>query len=702
MRTAKYILCALALACTAALEGQSGTEMRETFLSAEGDILYEDYAEALPKYLNLIKIYPDNFNFYYRLGQCYLNTPGQKEESIPYLEAAVQHISTDYRKGKFHETGAPYDALYLLANAYRISNDPDRAIETYNRFLKEVDTRIYDTTLVRFQIQTCINAREMMKKPVYVVEKNLGNTINGRFSEYNPVMSSDESSLLFMRELQFYDAVFWSKKINRQWSEPVNLTPQLGVDEDYYTSSLTADGKTLLLYRIDTYDGNIYLSRLSGDTWSHVEKLNGNINTKYWESNATMTRDGKKIYFTSNRRESIGGLDIFVSERDSTGDWGPAVNLSPVINTVYNEETPSLANNDRTLFFSSRGHYNMGGYDIFRSDLDADGRWGAPVNIGYPVNTTDDDLFFMPLGEGNRGLMARFTDNKADRMDIFSYEIWSERNPRNFIVTGKAGIRGLLSEYLQPVMITTVNIDNKKETITSTDSLTGLFSMKLPQGSYNFTFSSDNARPLTQNHEMPLTYKGDTVRLNPVILESTDSVAFMKIFADTAMTVSGADPVNIDLLAEKMSILDIDLIPPDSIGITERHRLNDTTFTFSFVPQKGGSTVSFTLTDRYGNDTTAKVSVVRSDIASMNIPLYREIIRAPRPLSEPSGRQATDTVKAFADTLAASMVPAPGSETVTGAHNGRWCRLWWLLIPVVLIIFFIAGKKRNEKKKKKE
>jgi tetratricopeptide (TPR) repeat protein len=702
MRRAKYILCALALACTATLTGQSRSELREMFVSAEGDMLFEDYAEALPRYLNLLKIYPQNFNFYYRIGQCYLNTPGQKEESIPYLETAVQHIDPEYRKGKFNETGAPYDALYLLANAYRIHNDLDKALETYDRFLKEVDTEVYDTTLVRFQVQTCLNAREMMKRPVYVVEKNFGSPINGRFSEYNPVMSADENSLLFTRELQFYDAVFWSEKINGQWTEPVNLTPQLGVDQDYYTSSLSADGKTLLLYRIDTYDGNIYLSRLRGDTWSHVEKLNGNINTKYWESNATMTRDGKKLYFTSNRRESLGGLDIFVSERDSTGDWGPAVNLGPLINTGYNEETPFLANNDRTLFFSSRGHYNMGGYDIFRSDLDANGRWGVPVNLGYPVNTTDDDMFFLPLGAGNRGLMARFSDDGAGRMDIYSYQIWSDRNPRNFFVTGKAGIRSLLTGYLQPVWITAINnADNRQEVTVSTNPATGLFSLRLPQGSYNFTFSSDDAMPLSQNIEMPLTYKGDTVRINPVILESTDVAAFMKILADSVMKVSGPDPVSIDLLTERMSILDIDVIPPDSAVITEHHQLSDTTFTFSFMPQIGKSMIRFTLTDRFGNDTTAGVAVIRSDRVRRQIPLYREIISAPLPPSQPSARQVTDTVKAVADTLSAPPAPA-GKETVTGIHNAKPCWLWWLLLPAALIIFFIIRKRKKKERNEKE
>ncbi len=429
MRGIKYIICIILAVHVLSLAGQSRSDLRELFAAAEGDLLFEDYAEALPKYMSLLQMYPENYNLYFRIGQCYLNTPGEKDQSIPWLETASGHIDPDYRGGRLKESGAPYDALYFLANAYRINNNFDRALETYELFLKDVDTEKYDTALVRFQIQTCHNARTMMRKPVFITEANLGQGVNDRFSEFNPVISADEKTLLFTRELQFYDAIFWSRKTEDNWTEPVNLTPQLGVDQDYYTSSLSPDGKTLLMYRIDTYDGNIYTSRLIGDTWTKVEKLNGNINTRYWESHATMSSDGERLYFTSNRRESLGSLDIFVSARDSLGNWGPAVNIGPEINTVYNEDTPFLANNDRTLFFSSRGHFNIGGYDIFRSDLDENGEWSTPVNIGYPLNTTDDDLFFNPVGDGNRAYHARFSDEGFGRMDLFACNIYTEGPP---------------------------------------------------------------------------------------------------------------------------------------------------------------------------------------------------------------------------------------------------------------------------------
>ena len=702
MRRAKNLLFALTLMCTVSLAGQTRSELREMFISAEGDILFEDYAEALPKYLNLLQFFPENYNYYYRVGQCYLNTSGEKDKSISFLETAAQNINPQYRAGKFRETGAPYDALYYLANAYQIGNELDKAIETYGLFMKEVDPEVYDTNLVRFQIETCYHARDMMRKPVYIVEKNLGDVINQRFSEFNPVISADEKSLLFTRELQFYDAVFWSVMKDGRWTNPLNLTPELGIDQDYYTSSLTGDGKTLLLYRIDRYDGNIYESKLTGDKWSDVKRLNDNINTKYWESHASLSNDGKKIYFTSNRKESIGGLDIFVSERDSTGDWGLAVNLGPEINTIYNEETPFLANNDRTLFFSSRGHYNMGGYDIFRSDLDEKGEWGTPVNIGYPVNTTDDDLFFVPVGKGDRGYMSKFSSDGYGKMDIYRYDIYSDLNPRNFIITGRAGINNLLSEFQQPVKISAVNnLDTKREISVLTNPATGIYSFRLPQGSYRFIFTSDDALTISQNREIPITGKSDTIRIEPVTLYPTDGVARLKLLSDTAINVTSAEPVPFNLIVENRSVLDIDVLSPDSTMSSEKHLINDTTFTYNFPPPPGESRITFNLTDRFDNHASVTARVTRSAPARKARPLYREIPVRPKTETAAGEKVKTqDTVRPETRIV----TPAVNNEVVTTAktENEGHDWLWWLLLLPVLIIFFILlrRKKKNEEKDK--
>ncbi len=739
MRRAKYILCMILMVHAVSLAGQSKSDLRELFVSAEGDMLFEDYPEALPKYLSLLQMFPENFNLYYRIGQCYLNTPGEKDKSIPWLETAAGHINPSYRAGRLRETGVPYDVLYMLANAYRIANDFDRALETYELFLREVDTEKYDTALVRFQMQTCDNARIMMRKPVSVVDANLGGTINERFSEFNPVVSADEKTLLFTRELQFYDAIFWSRKINGNWTDPVNLTPQLGVDQDYYTSSLSPDGRTLLMYRVDTYDGNIYMSRLQGEAWSEVEKLNGNINTRYWESHATISSDGKKIYFTSNRKESIGGLDIFVSARDSSGHWGPAVNLGPGINTVYNEETPFLARNDSTLFFSSRGHFNMGGYDIFRSDLGEDGKWSTPVNVGYPLNTTDDDLFFTPVGRGDRGFFARFADDGFGRMDLYSCDIYSDLNPRNFIVTGRAAVSNLLTEFPQPVKVTAVNSNDAAKMIKAlTNPVTGLYSLFLPHGTYNINYDSEEALPESLEIELLPDRPGDTVKIEPVILEETDFSAYLRLVSDTLLKVNSADPVSIELIAEEKSILEIEVLSPDSMVVTEQYRITDTAFTYTLRPEKGDSRVSMLLTDRFGNDTTTAVTVRRTDVATRaEKPLYRKIqVRPAGDRTESAGTAGADATAGAAGTTDATegaagatnqSSGAAGTTDVTGAasgasdagsasgnpatagegqenegNGGQRCNWWWLIVAAAFILFLLLWRRRKKDKKEME
>jgi hypothetical protein len=428
-----------------------------------------------------------------------------------------------------------------------------------------------------------------------------------------------------------------------------------------------------------------------------VEKLNDNINTKYWESHATLTQDGRRLYFTSNRKESLGGLDIFISERDSTGAWGPAKNLGPAINTEYDEETPFLANNDRSLFFSSRGHHNIGGYDIFRSDLDEKGEWGAPVNIGYPVNTTDDDLFFMPVGKGNRGYLSRFSTEGYGKMDIMTYDIYSDLNPRNFFITGRAGINNLLSEYQQSVEVTAVNNADTKRVISAlTNPETGQYSFRLPQGSYRFTFTAPDAMTMSQSYEMPVTNKSDTVSIDPVTLNNTDVSAYLKLLGDTVVNVTSADPVLFGLIVEKMSVLDIKVLSPDSTLSAEQHLMNDTTFTYSFVPPRGDSRITFNLTDRFANTASAAVRVTRSDRAHAQKPLYKEL--PVRPPSETVVETTlADTGAGNPDTTAVAPATVDDEVTPDTAKVDGYSSLWWLLLLAAFIIFFILWIRRRKK-----
>ena len=594
------------------LFSQSREETRNSFYDAESWILFESYKDALPIYLQLLKKNPDNANYKYRIGQCYMNIPGEKAKAISYLEAAVKNIDPKYKEGKFNETGAPYDALYYLANAYRINNQIDKALKVYGQFRKNLNPEVYDSTVVNLQIQSCLNAKELMKMPLFVKVKNIGRTINGANNDFNPVISEKEDLIVFTRSEAFYDALLYSTKVNGVWTEPKNMNEILKVDRDLFPTSLSKDGKDLYLYSSADYDGNIYMTRFENGTWSPIVKLNDNINTKYWESHATISHDNKKLYFTSNRKGTYGGLDIYVSSRDSTGDWGPAVNLGPVINTPYNEETPFLSSDDKTLFFSSRGHFNIGGYDIFYSKLLDNGEWSVPLNIGFPLNTTDDDVFFNPLNQGYEGYIAKELQGGYGKQDIYRVEIFSENHPRKFYVRGSAKVADLLSTINDSVKVSAMNVKHPDQTtIVYSNPRTGEFEFQLPQGDYQLTYESDGGEKIVRKLDLPLTQPSDSFLLPGTVLPKTDFVAELQVESNRTISVTKGDSLVFPLKVEPNSYLTVEHWVGDKLVSTEHFKMEGSTFNYKMAPENGKNRIVFKLTDKFNNTTTTEVIVTR-------------------------------------------------------------------------------------------
>jgi len=392
------------------INAQDNKSLQDSFLEAEYFLMNEDYPDALTYYLQLYEKLPENSNIAYCIGVCYLNIPGEKNLSVDYLETATKNMSAKHKEGTINQTAAPYEALYDLGKAYRINFKFDKAKEA---FMKYAGTLLPDDhenlDFIKHEISVCDMAKELISKPIAYTEENMGELFNDEKANFNPLISSDGKSFAFMVSLKFYDAVMFSKLSNGKWSTPVNITPELQVDGDIFISCLSADGKLLFLSKDDNYNSDIYVSSFNGKSWSAIVKLNKNINTKYWESHGFISETGDQLIFASDRPGGFGGLDLYVS-RKVNGDWGPAVNLGPEINTEFNEDRPFLINNGKSLFFSSQGHENIGGYDLFRSDLQSNGLWNKPKNLGYPINTPDDEIFFMPIGDGKSGYYSKYKE----------------------------------------------------------------------------------------------------------------------------------------------------------------------------------------------------------------------------------------------------------------------------------------------------
>jgi hypothetical protein len=413
---------------------QSRQQMEDLYKDANAYFYFEDYEEALALYLRVYDYYTDNFNIDYRIGFCYLNIPGRKHQAMPYLERASKNISKRYSEQSIRETRAPVEALFYLGNAYFVNNQLEKAQQAYSEFLDRIrNERLYDIEYLNHQVNSIKRSQVIRSYPVNFLRNNLGPNINNHFPNYNPVVSGDGQTLAFTTKQRFYQAIYVARKEGDKWGTPQNITLDLVVDGNCTTLSLSYKGDELYLFKDVDHVGNIYVSNYKDGKWSPMSKLNDNINTLHYETHACVSSDGTKLFFTSNRAGGYGDLDIYVSERVHGGDWGPSKNLGPNINTRFNENTPFVTTDGNTLYFSSEGHNTMGGYDIFFSQNQNDGTWSKPVNLGYPINSTDDDLFFHPLGDGSKGLMALFSDDAFGETDIYQLEIFLPKYQRSIV-----------------------------------------------------------------------------------------------------------------------------------------------------------------------------------------------------------------------------------------------------------------------------
>jgi len=405
---------------------QKKDNLKEYFLDAEYFFAQEEYIDALENYMILYQRgFKDNANINYRMGICYLHIPGQKHKAIQHLEYAITNVKNNNFDSKYKEEKAPLDAFLYLGIAYRINNMLDKAIETFKKYKGIVQPN--DLMTIKYidkEIEACNNAIEFIKKPINIKKTNLGRPINNSLSNFRAVLSRDGNTIVYMSKLPFYYGIFYSTKVNNKWREPINITAQLQSDGDQYVCFLSYDGKILLLTKEDEFNSDIYISRFENGQWTKSIPLPGKVNTRFWESHASMTSDGKTLYFASNRTGSLGGTDIFKSTyNEQTNEWDAIVNLGNIINTELNEDFPFISEDAKTLIFSSQGHKGMGGYDIFKSYLKDDGTWTIPENIGYPISTTDDDLFLFPQNNGNIFYASLFENDSYGHQDIYKLEI---------------------------------------------------------------------------------------------------------------------------------------------------------------------------------------------------------------------------------------------------------------------------------------
>lgn len=422
--------------------------IRNTPLAEKFDVAVElmskkQFYQALRIWLIILEEQPNNANYNYKAGVCYLYQNLDKTKSLPYLEKAVTNVSKNYDPFFFAEDKAPLDAYYFLGKAYHLSLQFDKAIEMFTKFRDEASKKHVLQSDIQHQISMANTAKYEIANPRQGSTEiiNLGVNINSEYSDYSPVISLDENALFFTsRRLRtdssniaaiipddgkLYEDVYVSfrDKNTGEWGPAVIVDLYNRVRENEATISVSSDGQKLYLYHDVEGDGNIYYSEYVDTAYTDMQPLGDHVNSTSWETHITFTPDENTLYFVSDRPGGLGGRDIYRCTRLPNGTWSAPFNLGAPINTQWDEDAPFISADGKTLYFSSNSSKSMGGFDIFFSSFNDDGTISEPTPIGVPINSVDDDVFFITSADGKRGYFSSVRTDTYGEKDIYMIQL---------------------------------------------------------------------------------------------------------------------------------------------------------------------------------------------------------------------------------------------------------------------------------------
>ncbi len=383
------------------------------------------YREAREYYLKAYGYNPDNAELNYMIGRCYLFTDN-KFESIKYIQKAYE-LKPDVN----------FDIHLMLGMAYHQILEFDKAIEEYNYFINTIHpkSRAAYQSQIDLYIQQCKNGKLLAAEPRRVVINNLGKGVNSIYDEYGPVISSDGQEMYFTSRRQYskkseksiiddkyFEDIYYSELVKDVWSRAKRLDKKItgkNNTTNIAVVGLSPDKQKLYIYKGDNKRGDLYVSTLKKGMWTRPKSLS-KFNSKYREVSMCISSDESTLYFISgNTKKGYGGTDIYISRKNNQGKWGKPENAGNVINTFFDELGVSLGQNDSVLYFSSKGHNSMGGYDVFQSALSNVGLWSKPQNLGYPINTPNDDVFYVELPDAKTAYYSSNRESGLGGMDIY-------------------------------------------------------------------------------------------------------------------------------------------------------------------------------------------------------------------------------------------------------------------------------------------
>ena len=454
----------------------------------------ERWEDAVKVYRRLEIMDSASIEVAYGMGVCLGHIPGERE-------AAAERFARAVRLGSV-------EAKYQLALTRNRQQRFDEAVALFDAYRKELKRDVPDEEIGR-QARMTTTARQLLAHPVPVTITNMGPRINSKANDYSPVITADGTTMYFtsrrtgstggMRDPsgQYLEDIYVARRENGAWGNAANVGAPLNTFVHDATVGLSPDGGSMIIYRTaqNLVSGDLYECVKHLGAWEPPAKMTERVNSANHEPSATISPDGSEIYFTSDRPGGMGGRDIYRIRKLPGGEWSLPLNLGPAINTPYDEDAPFMHSDGTTLFFSSHGHSTMGGYDIFKSTLvdpDMNG-WTPPENMGHPLNTVNDDIFFCLSEDGRTGYFSSERAGGIGGQDIYGI-VFPESQLDHLVVRGV--VTDVLEEPVQARIVLTGEADGEMIGVYNSNARTGRYLMVVKPGErYNMTVEAPGFIP---------------------------------------------------------------------------------------------------------------------------------------------------------------------------------------------------------------
>lgn len=503
------LLVILLMSANSLWSNVSSDKNKKKLHKAENYFDKADYYKSMVLFEELLLEDPSSPYLNYHVGVCKYQLRQYRKEALTYLEKSNEKINTEL--------------YFYLGMLYHQNNQYDKALENLRKYLA-VEIRDNDEVVINQLINNVTSAQKLSKFPVNVSINNLGITINSAYSDYVPLISADGTKLFFTSRREgstdgkldvygeYFEDIYLCEILNGKWNFPIQLSAPINTGTHDACVGLTPEGENLLIYRTNTSmtAGDIYLSESDGVKWNVPVLLDPVINSEEWnEPSACFSPDGEVIYFSSNRPGGFGGKDIYRTVKLPNGKWSQPINLGENINTAFDDDAPFVSSNGKELFFSSKGHENMGGFDIFKSEIDSNNKWKSAMNIGFPINSVYDDIYFVLTADGVHGYYSSNKEGGFGGSDIYAIEFVS-------LEDGYTVMEGFIKDLLG-------NPISAKVTVIETDKMKvhGIYKSNRLTGKFIYLSCSD--------HDYELIIESEGFNTKTIYLKGEELVEIMDV-----------------------------------------------------------------------------------------------------------------------------------------------------------------------------